>query len=106
MESERGTSGRAFQQRGVRVIANDLIRDGGLEPVGGPPRWNPEALQPWPSPILDGAPAAGLDDFDHDVGMKRSRSPGLERVGGPAVGASSRKADPPRRLHPPGPSTH
>jgi hypothetical protein len=72
LESERGPGSRAFKECGVLVIANDSIRDRGRQPVGGTTRWNPKALEAWPSAILDRGPAAALDNLDHDVGTKRS----------------------------------
>ncbi len=105
VESERWTSGRAFELRGVLMVANDSIRDGGGEPIGRPTRRNSETLETWPTPILDRGPAAGLDDLDHDVGTKRSRSPGLKRAGGSAAGSKTRIVVRPIRFHPPGLST-
>ena len=105
IETKRGTGGGAFEERGVLLVPDDSIRDRRREPVGRTTRWNAEALQTWPSAILDGGPAAGVDHLDHDVGMNRSRSPGLKRVGGSAAGSKSRSAVRPMRFHPPGLST-
>jgi hypothetical protein len=87
------------------MVANDSIRHRGGEPVGRSTRWNPESLETWPTAILDRGPATSLDNFDHDVGMKRSRSPGLKRAGGSAAGSKSRRVVRPIRFHPPGLST-
>ena len=105
VEPERGTECRTFEQRGVLRVPNDSIRDRRREPVGRPTRWDAVPLEAWPSQILDGGPAAGLDDLDHDVGTKRNRSPGLKRAGGMAAGSNSRSAVRPMRFHPPGLST-
>ena len=105
IETKRGTSGSAFEERSVLRVPDDSIRDRRGVPVGRTTRWNAEALETWPSPILDGGPAAGVDDLDHDVGMNRSRSPGLKRAGGSAAGSNSCKAVRPMRCHPPGLST-
>src|SRR5207302_5464145 len=105
VETKRGTCSGAFEERSVLRVPDDSIRDRRREPVGGTTRWNAEALETWPSPILDGGPAAGLDDLDHDVGTKRSRSPGLKRAGGMAAGSNSRRAVRPMRFHPPALST-
>src|SRR2546430_296022 len=102
VETKRGTGGGAFEERGVPRVPNDSIRDRRREPVGRTTRRNAVALETWPSPILDGGPAAGVEDLDHDVGMNRSRSPGLRRAGGSAAGSNSRRAVRPMRFHPPG----
>jgi hypothetical protein len=44
VEAERGTRGRAFEQRGVFVIAHKSIGDGSRERISRPTRWNAEAL--------------------------------------------------------------
>ena len=104
-ETKRGTGGCAFEDRSVLRVPDDSIRDRRREPVGRTTRWKAEALQTWPPAILDGGPAAGVDHLDHDVGMNRSRSPGLKRAGGSAAGSNSCKAVRPMRCHPPGLST-
>ncbi len=105
IETKRGTGGGAFEERSVLRVPDDSVRDHRREPVGGATRWNAEALETWPSPILDGGPMAGVDDLDHDVGMNRSRSPGLKRTGGSAAGSNSCRVVRPMRFHPPGLST-
>src|SRR5207237_3204529 len=104
-ETKRGTGGRAFEDRSVLRVPDDSIRDRRREPVGRATRWNAEALETWPAPVLDGGPMASLDHLDHDAGMNRSRSPGLKPTGGSAAGSNSRRPVRPIRFHPPGLST-
>src|SRR5216684_6465933 len=82
--SEGRAGGRAFEHCGVRQIPDEFVRDPSREPIRGTAGRDAEAFEAGPSAILDRGPAPAGDHLDHEVGTKRSRSPGLKRVDGSA----------------------
>src|SRR5207237_10396857 len=100
IETKRGTGGGAFEERSALRVPDNSIRDRRRVPVDRATRWNAEALETWPAPVLAGGPMASLDHLDHDVGLTRRRSPCLKPTGGSAAGSTTPRPIRPMRLQP------